>query len=148
MKHPIIGLALLAALAPTPARADDRKVFSGRAALGETWVYPMKFEQALAPLAPLSGKAVREGLCPGLVADKDDVIHNYDFEARFKQRGVENRRWEVTELKLANPSSCAALDEQVATRMKAAIPEFAEPRVDADKNGWTKIPRIQLKMTE
>jgi hypothetical protein len=146
MRKWLLALPLLAtALA---AHAGDRIINSGRSQLGEVWVYPMMFQQALAPLAPLSAKAMREGLCPGMIPGKDDIIHAYEFDARFKMRGVENRRYEVTELRLVNPSSCPALDEKVTQLMRQAIPQFAEPRKDLDKNGWTRIPRIELRMTD
>ena len=31
--------------------------------------------------------------------------------------------------------------------MRAAIPKFAEPYKDLDGNGYTRIPRIQFRLT-
>lgn len=137
-------MAVAAILAATPAAAD----FSGRGKLGEVWVYPSMFQQALSPLAPLAEQAVKGGQCPGLVPGADKVVHRYDFDAKFKTRGMgENKRWEIAELKLLNPSGCAILDDEVTRRMRSAIPGFAEPFRDLDDNGWTRIPRIELRLT-
>lgn len=148
--HIALGaLAVLALAGATAAVAAESKIFSGRTKLGEVWVYPSMFEQALTPLAPLTERATKGGLCPGIVLGPNNVIHNYDIDAKMKARGNSlNRRWEVEELKIVNPSSCEALDVEVAALMKQAIPQFAEPRDDLDGNGWTRIPRIQLKVAE
>jgi len=154
MRIPVTAPALLAsrtlAIAASTALAmlASPALASGRAALGEVWVYPVMFEQALAPLAPLSGKIVREGLCPNLTPDVENVLHTFTFEARMKSRGVEEKRWTVAELRLLTPSGCAYLDTEVERLMREAIPQFAEPRVDSDKNGWTRIPRIQMKVVD
>ncbi len=146
---PLAGIALAALLGSTAAFADSSKIYSGRAKLGEVWVYPSMFEQALTPLAPLTERAVKGGLCPGIVLGPNNVIHSYDIDAKLKAKGNSvNRRWEVSELKIVNPSSCEALDVEVAALMKEAIPQFAEPREDLDGNGWTRIPRIQLKLAD
>jgi hypothetical protein len=137
-----LAVAILAAA--TPAAAE----FSGRGRLGETWVWPVTFQQALAPLAPLARDAVTSGQCPGLKVGEGNVVHTYEFDAKMKTRGSgENKRWVVEELKLVNPSACEALDTQVADLMRDAIPRFAEPWKDLDGNGYTRIPRIQLKLT-
>jgi hypothetical protein len=137
--------AMAACLMATPATAE----FGGRGRLGETWVYPVTFQQALAPLAPLARQAVTGGQCPGLKVGEGNVVHNYDFDAKMKTRGSgENKRWEVEELKLLNPSPCEPLDAQVASLMRQAIPKFAEPYKDLDKNGYTRIPRVQLRLTD
>ena len=71
------------------------------------------------------------------------------IDAKLKAKGSSvNRRWVVEELKIVNPSSCEALDVEVAAMMKDASPQFAEPREDLDGNGWTRIPRIQLKLVD
>ena len=70
-----------------------------------------------------------------------------EFDAQMKTRGAgENKRWEVAELKLLTPSGCEALDAQVTAYMRDAIPKFAEPWKDLDKNGWTRIPAVQVKL--
>jgi hypothetical protein len=139
------ALTLAILLAATSATATD---FSGRGRLGETWVWPVTFQQALAPLAPLAREAVTSGQCPNLKVGEGNVVHSYDFDAKMKTRGSgENKRWEVAELKLLNPSSCEQLDAQVAALMRDAIPKFAEPYKDLDKNGYTRIPRVQLRLT-
>lgn len=133
----------------TAQAADDPAVYSGRTKLGEVWVYPSMFEQALTPLAGLTTQAVKGGLCPGLQLGPNNVIHSYDIDARMKAKGSSvNRRWVVEELKIVNPSSCDALDREVLALMAQAIPQFAEPRKDLDGNGWTRIPRIQLKLPD
>lgn len=143
------AVALVALLGTAPAAADSSKIYSGRTKLGEVWVYPSMFEQALTPLAPLTQRAVKGGLCPGIELGPNNVIHSYDIDTKLKSRGNStNRRWEVEELKIVNPSSCEALDVEVAALMKQAIPQFVEPRVDLDGNGWTRIPRIQLKLVD
>lgn len=136
---------LIATLLAAPAFAADRPIPSGQAAVGETWVWPSVFQQALAPLAPLSTKAVRDGLCPNLVLGEGGLIHRYSYEAKFAKKGVENKRWVVTDLRLLNPSACPALDEKVTMRMREVIPEFAWPREDTDKNGWIKIPSVEIR---
>ncbi len=146
MKHVIMALGALIAV---PVAAQGVPVTgSGKAALGEVWVWPVMFQQALAPLAPLSGRVVREGLCPDIRVGDDRVLYKYDVEAKFRSRGVENKRWEVRDLRIVNPSGCAAMDAEVATLMRQAVPQFAEPREDSDKNGWTRIPRIELRVVD
>lgn len=146
LRTPLLFAAALAALQPATAPAQ---VTSGRVALGEVWVLPAMFNQALAPLAPLPRRAVSEGLCPGLALDANKVLHSYDFDARLKSRGMaDNKRWEVVELKNLTPSGCLALDAEVERLMLQAIPQFAEPRTDLDNNGWTRIPRIKLQVTD
>jgi hypothetical protein len=104
-----LAIAILAAA--TPAAAE----FSGRGRLGETWVWPVTFQQALAPLAPLARDAVTSGQCPGLKVGEGNVVHTYEFDAKMKTRGSgENKRWVVEELKLVNPSACEALDTLAA----------------------------------
>lgn len=139
------ALTLAVLLAATSAAAAN----GGRGKLGETWVYPVTFQQALSPLAPLARQAVASGQCPDLKVGEGSVVHNYDFDAKMVARGMgENRRWEVDELKLLNPSACEPLDAQVASVMREAIPLFAEPYKDLDGNGYTRIPRVQLRLTE
>ncbi len=146
LRTPLWLAAAASALLPAAAPA---KVTSGRVALGEVWVLPSMFNQALAPLAPLPRRAVSDGMCPGLTLDADKVLHNYDFDAKLKTRGTgENKRWEVVELKNLTPSGCVALDSEVERLMRTAIPQFAEPRADLDDNGWTRIPRIKLQVTD
>jgi hypothetical protein len=143
------AVALAALLGSAVSAGDSSNIFSGRTKLGEVWVYPSMFEQALTPLAPLTQRAVKGGLCPGIELGPNNIIHNYDIDAKMKSRGSStNRRWVVEELKIVNPSSCEALDVEVAALMKEAIPQFAEPRVDLDGNGWTRMPRIQLKLVD
>jgi hypothetical protein len=138
------ALTLAILLAATSASAAN----GGRGKLGETWVYPVTFQQALAPLAPLAREAVTSGQCPNLKVGEGNVVHNYDFDAKLKTRGMgENKRWEVEELKLVNPSGCESLDAKVASLMRDAIPLFAEPYKDLDGNGYTRIPRVQLRLT-
>ena len=139
---PALAIALLVVAAPAAAEGG------GRGLLGETWVWPVTFQQALSPLAPLARQAVTSGQCPNLKVGEGDVVHNYDFDAKLQARGMgENRRWEVKELKLLNPSACAPLDAEVASVMREAIPLFAEPYKDLDGNGYTRIPRVQLRLT-
>ena len=121
---------------------------TGKAAVGEVWAYPVMFEQALRPLAPLSGRVVRENLCPNLPARDDGLLYKYSVDAKMKSRGFEEERWEVVDLKILNPSGCEAMDSEFARQMWAAIPQFAEPRQDTDKNGWTRIPDIELRVVE
>lgn len=143
------SLAFAALLGATAADARPSQIYSGRTKLGEVWVYPSMFEQALTPLAPLTQRAVKGGLCPGLELGPNNIIHTYDIDTKMKAKGSSvNRRWEVEELKIVNPSSCEALDMEVAALMRQAIPQFAEPREDLDGNGWTRIPRIQLKLVD
>lgn len=143
------AFTLLGLLGANAALAEPSNIYSGRAKLGEVWVYPSMFEQALSPLAPLTGRATKGGLCPGMTLGPDKVIHSYNIDVKMKAKGNSlNRRWEVSDLKLVNPSSCEALDVEVAALMKQAIPQFAEPREDLDGNGWTRIPPIQLKVAE
>jgi hypothetical protein len=143
-------LAALGALAATPAAAAQGDVvYSGRKPLGEVWVYPIMFQQTLSPLAPMAQAAVNQGRCPGLSVGADRVVHSYDFDVRMKTRGAgENKRWEVTEIALVNPSACPALDAEVTAMMRTAIPTFAEPYKDLDRNGWSRIPRIQIRLTD
>jgi hypothetical protein len=139
-----IWAAMALCLAAAPAAAEN----GGRGKLGETWVYPVTFQQALAPLAPLARQAVTSGQCPNLKVGEGNVVHTYDFDAKMKTRGNgENKRWVVEELKLLNPSACEPLDAQVASVMRESIPLFAEPYKDLDGNGYTRIPRVQLKLT-
>jgi opacity protein-like surface antigen len=147
----ILMLAALATSAAAVASAAQTGgvVYSGRKPLGEAWVYPIMFQQTLSPLAPLARDVVKGGQCPGLAVGADQVLHNYDFDAKMKTRGTgENKRWVVDELKLVNPSACPALDTQVTAMMRTAIPTFAEPYKDLDGNGWTRIPRVQIKLTD
>ncbi len=150
MKHQGVTMALFAGLAIAGGLTlvSGPALASGRAPLGEVWVYPAMFEQALAPLRPLSGKVVREGLCPNLAPDADNILHSFSFDAQMTSRGAQNKRWTVTALKLLNPSGCAFLDAEVERMMRDAIPRFAEPRVDTDGNGWTRIPRIQIRVVD
>ena len=135
--------ALIAIAAAVPAAAA---VSGNQGRLGETWVWPAMFEQALAPLAPMAQNAIRSGQCPTL-ANQAGVSHKFEFDAKMKTRGTgENKRWEVSELNLLTPSGCEALDSQVTAYMKDAIPKFAEPWRDLDKNGWTRIPAVQVKL--
>lgn len=139
MRHLLLIAALL---------SGGAAVAQGRAALGEVWVYPVMFQQALTPLAPLSGRVARENLCPTLPIGADKVIYTYSVDVKMKSRGVEEKRWEVTDLRLVNPSGCQVLDAEFAQLMRDAIPQFAEPRKDLDGNGWTRIPKIQLKVVD
>jgi hypothetical protein len=149
MRASLVRTPLLLAAALALALPVSAKVTSGRVAMGEVWILPSMFNQALAPLAPLPRRAVTEGMCPGLALDADKVLHNYDFDAKMKTRGTgENKRWEVVELKNLTPSGCVALDSEVERLMRTAIPQFAEPRQDLDDNGWTRIPRIKLQVTD
>lgn len=149
MRSSLVRTPLLLAAAAALALPVSAKVTSGRVAMGEVWILPSMFNQALAPLAPLPRRAVTEGMCPGLTLDADKVLHNYDFDAKMKTRGTgENKRWEVVELKNLTPSGCVALDSEVERLMRTAIPQFAEPRKDIDENGWTRIPRIKLQVTD
>lgn len=141
MRHLLVGVALLAA---GSAGAQN----AGRAALGEVWVYPVMFEQALRPLAPLPGRMMRENLCPGLKPDDKGLLHKYEVDVKMRTRGYQAERWEVEDLKILNPSGCAPMDDEFARFMRTAVPEFAEPRKDLDKNGWTRIPDIQLRIVD
>ncbi|TPE60531.1 hypothetical protein FJQ54_11055 [Sandaracinobacter neustonicus] len=136
-------IALVALVAAIPAAAA---VSGNQGRLGETWVWPAMFEQTLAPLAPMAQNAIRSGQCPTL-AGKAGVAHTFEYDAKMKTRGTgENKRWEVAELKLLTPSGCDVLDAQVTSYMQTAIPKFAEPWRDLDKNGWTRIPPVQVKL--
>jgi hypothetical protein len=137
--------AALALAGAIPAAA----VNGNQGRLGETWVWPAMFEQTLAPLAPMAQNAIRSGSCPGLQGASGKVSHKFEFDARMKTRGAgENKRWEVAELKLLTPSGCEVLDAQVSSYMRDAIPKFAEPWRDLDKNGWTRIPAVQVKLED
>ncbi len=138
------GAVLIGLMASTAALAAD--YYSGRKMLGEVWVFPTMFEQALAPLAPLTERAVKGGLCPGIKLGPDNLIHAYQIDTKLvaKGRGT-NRRWEVGDLKIVNPSSCEALDVEVASVMREAIPQFVEPGKDLDGNGWYRIPGFELR---
>ena len=136
--------ALIAIAAAVPAAAIDSSKGQGR--LGETWVLPAVFQQVLAPLAPMAQNAIRSGQCPTL-AGQAGVSRKFEFDARMKTVGSgDNKRWEVSELNLLTPSGCELLDSQVTAYMKDAIPKFAEPWRDLDKNGWTRIPAVQVKL--
>jgi hypothetical protein len=142
----LVAVACAVAVA-TPALGYN--LFSGRKQLGETWVYPIMFQQALAPLAPMARDALKAGRCPGMQVAPGGVVHSYDFDARLKRRGTgEFERWEVTELKLLNPSACPALDEDVTALLRTTVPQFAEPWKDKDGNGLTRLPRIQIRLTD
>ncbi len=138
-RFPALAAAVVVLVAAQAAATEKR-------VMGELWAYPQLFQQSLSPLAELAGRVTREGLCPGLSAGADGLLHSYAFEARFRARGVSNRRYEVTELRTLNPSGCAWLDAEMTRFMTAAIPEFAEPRTDTDGNGWYRIPRIMLRV--
>ena len=134
--------ALIAIVGAAPALANSEN--QGR--LGETLLWGAMFQQALAPLAPLAQNAIRSGQCPTLEG-KTSISHKFEFDAKMKTRGAGlNKRWEVTELKLLTPTGCEILDEQVTAYMKDAIPKFAEPWRDLDKNGWTRMPTVQVKL--
>jgi hypothetical protein len=150
MKALLVVAALATAGAAVASTAQTGGVvYSGRKPLGEAFVYPIMFQQTLSPLAPLARDLVKGGKCPELQVAADRIVHSYDFDARMKTRGTgENKRWVVDELKLVNPSACPALDEQVTAMMRTAIPTFAEPYKDLDGNGWTRIPRVQIKLTD
>ncbi len=149
MKNILLIAALASVTGAGAAQAQGSNVYSGRKPLGEVWVYPAMFQQSLSPLAPMARAAVGSGKCPDLKVGTGDVVHNYDFDARMKTRGTgENKRWEVAELKLVNPSPCPALDAEVTAMMRTTIPSFAEPYKDLDKDGWTRIPRVQIKLTD
>ena len=75
-------LAIVAAA--SAAQAASGQIYSGRTKLGEVWVYPSMFEQALTPLAPLTTRAVKGGLCPGIELGPNNVIHAYDIDAKLK----------------------------------------------------------------
>lgn len=140
---------VFAALVGASAVSAQSNIYSGRAKLGEVWVYPSMFEQELKPLAPLTKRVTSGELCPGFQLGPNKLIHAYDIDAKMKAKGNSlNRRWEVTDLKVVNPSSCEALDVEVLALMKAAIPKFAEPREDTDGNGWTRLPRIELSAVD
>lgn len=134
--------AALLCVSALPALASDR------VASNEVYVYPAKFQQALTPLAPLSSRVARENLCPGLAIGDDGIIHNFDIDVKMKGKGVENRRYVVTDLRLANPSGCAALDTEMARMMRNAVAGFAEPNRDRDGDGWMRLPRIQLRVVD
>ncbi|MGQ5700734.1 hypothetical protein ACUJ46_01605 [Sandaracinobacteroides sp. A072] len=137
-----VAMVAAALLLAAPAGA------SGRAPFGEIWAYPALFGQALEPLAPLAGRVARDNLCPDLAPGEDQLLHTYAFEARFAARGASNRRWDVTDLRLLNPSGCDSLDAEVTRLLRPAVASFAEPREDMDGNGWYRLPRIQLKVTD
>ncbi len=114
--------------------------------MNEVRVSPALFEQALMPLAPLSSKVARENLCPDLNIGNDGLIHNFDIDVKMQRKGVSNRRYVVTELRLVNPSGCAALDHEISRMMRTAAAGFAEPNRDQDGDGWLRLPRIQLRI--
>jgi hypothetical protein len=117
-----------------------------RRPLAEVWVWHELFAQMVGPLAEVPGRLMAEGKCPGLKPDADNAIHTYTIDVKMKSRGVTNRTWTVTDLRIDNPSPCEALDAEVTRYLKEAIPSFAEPRKDENGDGWTRLPRIQLKV--
>ncbi len=140
-------IALAGAAIALAAAGPAAAVNGNQGRLGETWVWPAMFEQTLAPLAPMAQNAIKSGQCPTLEGTSGKMAHKFEFDAQMKTRGTgENKRWEVAELKLLTPSGCEALDEQVTAYMRDAIPKFAEPWKDLDKNGWTRIPAVQVKL--
>lgn len=144
MRKVIYAAALSVAVldqAPLSATTD-------REPAAEVWVSPSMFQQSLAPLAALSGRVARENLCPEIVIGEDRVVHRYQMEAKFRSRGVENQRWEITDIRLLNPSRCPTLDREVTAHLRTAIAEFAQPRKDTDKNGWFLIPGIELRLVD
>lgn len=138
---PLILLGFISCLA-APLSASDR------VASNEVYVYPALFEQALKPLAPLSTRVARDNLCPDLVVGADGVIHNFDIDVKMQGKGVANRRYVVTDLRLANPSGCAALDQEMARMLRTAVAGFAEPNRDKDGDGWLRLPRIRLQLVD
>ena len=148
MRKAMAALAMAMLATASAGLAQNGDLYSGKRRLGEVWVYPAMFEQALAPLAPLAARAIKGGLCPGFQLGPDNLVHEYAFEAKLKAKGrALERRWEVEDLRILNASACPALDKEVTARMREAIPAFAEPREDSDGNGWIKIPRIALRLT-
>jgi hypothetical protein len=138
-----LSLAVAAA-----ALLSTSAVGSGRAIMGEVWVWPVLFQQSLAPLAAVANDVTRDGSCPDLVIGADRVIHRYQFEAQMKRRGGQNVRFEVTDLRITNPSGCDSLDARVRDVLRQAVPTFAEPRRDEDGNGWLRLPQIELRAAE
>ena len=140
-----LGAALLAGAAHAGSGTEGMRA-RGEVNVGDVSVLPAMFQQALAPLAPMSARVAREGLCPNLNIGPDGLTQTFDIEVKFKGRGVQNKRWDVTDLRILTPSGCDALDTEVAAQMRAAIPQFAEPLKDRDGNGWYKIPRIEIRL--
>lgn len=111
-------------------------------------MYTDAMQKALQPLAPLAGKVVREGLCPQLVAGTNGTLYAYQPEVKFSVKRRSDQSWNVDDVRFANPSGCAALDDETRLILLEALPKFIEPRIDADGNGWLRTPRIQLSLDQ
>jgi len=147
LKPALVAFALMQAGEGLCREVDDPPV-GARQASAEVWLYTDAMATALQPLAPLAGRVVREGLCPALPVASNGVVWVYQAEARFAERRKRDRAWAVEEVRFANPSGCEALDGEVRRLLIASLPQFMEPRADADSNGWYRIPKIQLRVDD
>jgi hypothetical protein len=118
-----------------------------RKAMAETWLWPELVPVALDPIGRMVPRLIADGTCPDLQVAADGRVHVYQVDVRMKKAGRTSERWWVEDLRINNPSSCAALDQQVADRLKAEAPVFVEPRIDANGDGWTRLPGIDLRVT-
>jgi hypothetical protein len=138
-----VVLALALATGAQAQRMADAPM-GARQASAEVWLYTDAMPDALKPLAPLAGKVVRENLCPQLKVAENGALYAYQVEATFSVKRTRDRSWKVDDIRFSNPSGCEALDAEAKLLIAEALPKFVEPRIDADKNGWLRLPRIQL----
>ncbi len=147
MKALASAVGLLVSTASVAQSPGDAPLGARRAS-AEVWLYTEPMSAALQPLAPLAGKVVREGLCPALPVGPDGVLYVYQTEAQFSVKRVRDRSWKVDDVRFTNPSGCEMLDAEAKRLLAEALPLFVEPRIDADENGWLRVPKIQLKVDD
>jgi hypothetical protein len=138
----ILGAAVSLMVLVAPAGAATI-----RKAMTETWLWPELVPVALDPIGRMVPRLIADGTCPELKVGEGGRVHVYEVDVRMKKAGRTSERWWVEDLRINNPSACAALDLKVAEMLKAEAPVFAEPRVDANKDGWTRLPGIDLRVT-
>lgn len=144
----MLTLFLLLLAAPAAAQAPGDALLGPRRASAEVWLYTDAMSAALQPLAPLAGKITREGSCPQLVVSETGALYVYQVEAKFSVKRRRDNSWKVDDVRFVNPSGCEALDAQAKLLLAEALPKFIEPRIDADGNGWLRVPRIQLALDQ
>lgn len=142
------ALVAILALAAAGAATAGEPPAGRRIAMGELFVYRDVMDQALMPLMPLPERVVREGLCPGLTPAPDGRLYQYKTEVRFVPLSRREETWRVAELRLANPSGCAAMDDVVKTVLTEAVPRFVEPRRTPAADQWIALPAIALRIIE
>jgi hypothetical protein len=138
----VLPVALLAAA----LLAGAGEAATVRRAMSETWVWPELYAVALDPIGRAVPRLIADGSCPDLRIGEDGRVHVYEVDVRMKKVGRTAERWYVEDLRINTPSACPALDQKVAEMLRAEAPVFAEPRTDANKDGWTRLPGIDLRV--